>query len=82
MKYIKMYEDFVGGVNYDSIASSVLKSKVGDLSNLTPYILEYGNRIISDGDTFDIYQDNNLIKKGITLDDFLTNYCGRPKTLK
>ncbi len=82
MKRIKLFEAFVGGVNYDSVAEVTLKKEVGDLSKITPYILEYGNKVISDGETFDIYEDDKLVKKGIPMDLFLTKYCQRPITKK
>lgn len=78
MKHLKQFESFVGGVNYDSVSEVILKKEVGDLSKLTPYLLEYGNRIFCDGEKFDIYEDERLIKKGIPLDIFLTKYCQRP----
>ena len=82
MKHLKLFEAFVGGINYDQQSEISLKREVGNLENLTPYLLEYGNRIISDGEMFDIYQDDKLVKKGIPLEEFLTKYCKRPYKLK
>lgn len=41
-------EEMVGGVNYDSVIAAELKAEVGDLSKLTPYVLEKGDNVQSD----------------------------------
>lgn len=77
MKHIKLFEKFVSGVDYDQISATTLEREVGDLKNITPYILEWGDRVESDGEYFFIWDGNKLVKKDIPLDEFLTRYCGR-----
>ncbi len=42
MKYIKLFENFREDVNFDPTMIGQLKEKIGDLSRLTPYVLELG----------------------------------------
>lgn len=77
MKHINLFEKFVSGINYDQISQVTLERELGDLKKITPYILEWGDRVESDGEYFTIYDGNKLIKKDIPLNIFLTKYCGR-----
>jgi len=65
-------EEFEGGVNYDTDVAIELKSKVGQLSKLTPYVLELGNRVVSDiTGKVSVYEDTTLKKKFNNVDDLL-----------
>ena len=63
MKHLKQFESFVGGVNYDSVSEVILKKEVGDLSKLTPYLLEYGNRIFCDGEKSKTLRITGTVKR-------------------
>jgi vacuolar-type H+-ATPase subunit I/STV1 len=66
-------EEMIGGVNYDSTIAVELKAKVGDLSKLTPYVLEKGNNVQSDSSGKIYVTDSETKKKTIykDIDDFL-----------
>jgi hypothetical protein len=67
-----MNEEFEGGVNYDTDIAIELKGKVGQLSKLTPYVLELGNRVVSDvTGKVSVYEDSRLVRKFNNVDDFL-----------
>ena len=67
-----MNEDFEGGVNYDADVAVELKSKVGQLSKLTPYVLEMGDRVVSDNTgKISVYEGPKLVRKFNDVDDFL-----------
>lgn len=66
-------EEMVGGVNYDSVIAAELKAEVGDLSKLTPYVLEKGDNVQSDSSGKIHVTDSETNKKTIYKDiaDFL-----------
>lgn len=67
-----MNEEFEGGVNYDADVAVELKSVVGQLSKLTPYVLELGNRVVSDvAGKVSVYEDEKLVRKFNNVEDFL-----------
>jgi len=65
-------ESFISGVNYDNTIVPFLKKSVGDISKLTPYILELGNRVFltSDG-RVEIYEDDKKVKVYKDVQDFI-----------
>jgi hypothetical protein len=57
-------EEMVSGVNYDADVAAELKAIVGDLQKIAPYVLEIGNKVVSDSvGTISIYEDGKLVKK-------------------
>ncbi len=65
-------ESFIGGVHYDDTLSSELQNIVGDLSKITPYVLEIGDRVESDSSgAIHVYQNGKKVKMFRDLDYFL-----------
>jgi hypothetical protein len=65
-------ESFVGGINYDNTIVPFLQKEVGDLSKLTPYVLEIGNRVfLNMKGEVEIYQDAEKVKVYKDIADFL-----------
>jgi len=82
MNYIKLFENFREDVNFDAAMIGQLREKVGDLSRLTPYILELGGTpplhisesmggrvhvVDSKGDIISIFKDMDDFLKGIKM---------------
>lgn len=66
-------ETFEGGVNYDSDVAVELQSKVGQLSKITPYVLELGDKVASDSTgKILVYSNGRLVAKFSGVDDFLS----------
>jgi len=85
--HIKLFEDYNSGVNYDVTISSKLKDEVGNLDNLSPYVLELGGvppLSISEsiqGRVHVIDSKGDIIRVFKSIDSFLQE-CGRPIKLK
>lgn len=65
-------ESFISGVNYDNTIVPFLKKEIGDISKLTPYVLEIGNRVFltTDG-RVEIYEDDKKVKVYKDVQDFI-----------
>ena len=65
-------ESFISGVNYDNTILPFLKKEVGDISKLTPYVLEIGNRVFLTPDgRVEIYDDSKKVKVYKDIQDFI-----------
>jgi hypothetical protein len=69
----KLYEEMTSGINYDATIAAELKSKFVNLSKLTPYVLDFGNKVTQDNTgKVTIHGENNKRKIFKDVDDFLT----------
>jgi hypothetical protein len=60
------------GVYYDTTVAHEIKTKVGNLHKIAPYVLEIGDRVIEDiSGKISIYDGENLIEKFPNVDAFL-----------
>jgi hypothetical protein len=60
------------GVYYDTTVAHEIKTKVGDLHKIAPYVLEIGDRVIEDiSGKVSVYDGDNLIEKFSDVDAFL-----------
>jgi len=69
----KLYEEMTSGINYDATIAAELKSKFVNLSKLTPYVLDFGDKVTQDNTgKVTIHGENNKRKIFKDVDDFLT----------
>lgn len=62
----------VSGVYYDTTIIHELKSVVGDLHKIAPYVLEIGDRVYGDiNDGISVYEGSKLVKKFNSIEAFL-----------
>jgi len=60
------------GVYYDTTVAHEIKSKVGNLHKIAPYVLEIGDRVIEDiSGKVSVYDGGNLVEKFNDVDAFL-----------
>jgi hypothetical protein len=60
------------GVYYDTTVAHEIKSKVGNLHKIAPYVLEIGDRVIEDiSGKISVYDGGNLVEKFNDVDAFL-----------
>lgn len=60
------------GVYYDTTVGHEIKSKVGNLHKIAPYVLEIGDRVVQDiSGKISVYDGDNLIEKFEDVDAFL-----------
>jgi hypothetical protein len=60
------------GVYYDTTVAYEIKSKVGNLHKIAPYVLEIGDRVIEDiSGKVSVYDGDKLIEKFSDVDAFL-----------
>ena len=69
----KLYEEMTNGINYDATIAAELKSKFVNLNKLTPYVLDFGDKVTQDNTgKVTIHGENNERKIFKNVDDFLT----------
>jgi hypothetical protein len=60
------------GVYYDTTVAHEIKSKVGNLHKIAPYVLELGDRVIEDiSGKISVYDEGNLVEKFDNVEAFL-----------
>jgi len=60
------------GVYYDTTVAHEIKSKVGNLHKIAPYVLEIGDRVIEDiSGKISVYDEGNLVEKFDNVEAFL-----------
>lgn len=86
MNYIKLFEEFNNGVDFDVTVMGKLKEKVGELTKLSPFVLKLGGtpplRVSESlhGRINVIDSTGNIIKIFRSVDTFLDEV--KPKTIK